>query len=136
MATHHVSDLTRHPAVARVLARAQDDPDVVAVILFGSRARGEATPDSDIDLCLVLDERVAGDLARSRRRLDYLALGDVDVVVFQQLPLYVRTRVFKEGLVLHARDQDSLYDLALHTARAFERFRPRYRLYLDEVARG
>ncbi len=130
------SDLRRRPAVARVLDRAQDDPDVLAVILFGSRARGEATPGSDIDLCLVLDDRVADDLARSQRRLDYLALADLDLVVFQQLPLYIRSRLFGEGVVLYVRDEDALYDLAIRTARAFERFRPRYRLYLDEVARG
>ena len=36
-----------------LLARAEQDPEVLAVILFGSRARREDIPDSDID-CLVL----------------------------------------------------------------------------------
>jgi uncharacterized protein len=32
--------------------------DPVEVILFGSRARGEATPDSDFDLLVIVDDRV------------------------------------------------------------------------------
>ena len=36
-----------------LLARAEQDLEVLAVILFGSRARREDIPDSDID-CLVL----------------------------------------------------------------------------------
>ena len=42
------------PALARLLSRAESDPDVLAVILFGSHARGEAGPTSDVDVCLVL----------------------------------------------------------------------------------
>ena len=39
-----------------------------------------------------------------------------------------------EGRVLFVRDEDGLYDLAIRTVRAFERFRPSYRMYLDEAA--
>lgn len=36
--------------------------------------------------------------------------------------------------MLFARDEDALYAVAARTARAFERFRPIYRAYLDQVA--
>ncbi len=32
-------DAAAHPALARLVARAERDPDVLAVLLFGSRAR-------------------------------------------------------------------------------------------------
>ena len=47
---------------------------VKQIILFGSRARGTATPDSDVDLCVVADNvfsqtRAARDLRRSIGRI-------------------------------------------------------------------
>jgi hypothetical protein len=75
-------------------------------------------------------------LVASRKRLEYLAIADLDTVVFQQLPMHIRSRVLREGAVLFARDEDALYELALRTARAFSDFRHIQRAYLDEVARG
>lgn len=129
-------DVSERPGVRRILERAAGDAAVLAVILFGSQARGEASPRSDVDLCLVLAEGHGRGLAASHKRLDYLAVTDADVVVFQQLPLHVRSRVLKEGRVLFVRDEDALYELAIRTARAFEAFRHIQRRYLDEVARG
>lgn len=83
--------------LARLLARAERDPEVLAVLLFGSRARGEASADSDVDVCLVLAGERRSDLERARKRLDYLAETDLDVAVFQSLPLHIRSRVLKEG---------------------------------------
>lgn len=123
------------PALARLIARAKSDRDVLAVLLFGSRARGNASAESDVDVCLVLTSEPASDLAGAEKRLEYLADVDFDVVIFQQLPVYIRSRVLKEGGVLFARDEDALYDLAARTARAFERFRHIYRGYLEQVSR-
>jgi uncharacterized protein len=120
----------------RLLERARRDPDVLAVILFGSRARGEASPSSDLDVCLVLAGAPPPALAASHKRLEYLGDADLDVAIFQQLPLYIRSRVLKEGTVLFVRDEEALYELATRTARAFDDFRHVYREYLDQVARG
>jgi len=123
-------------AITRLIAQAREDPDVLAVLLFGSRARGGATPASDHDVCLVLAAPPRSDLDASEKRLQYLALGDLDVVVFQQLPLYIRSRVLRDGRVLFTRDEDALYAVAVRTAKAFEGFRHIHRAYLDAVARG
>lgn len=122
-------------ALSAVVTRADRDVDVLAVILFGSRARGDAEPESDVDVCIVLEAGVPLGIDASRKRLEYLAARDLDVNIFQQLPLYLRSRVLKEGRVLFVRDEDRLYDLAFRTARAFEDFRPYYQAYLDAVAR-
>jgi predicted nucleotidyltransferase len=121
----------------RLAARAERDLDVLAVILFGSRARGEATPQSDWDVCLVLEPaRIRLPEFAGSKRLDYLADFDLDVVVFEQLPLTVRSRALREGQVLFVRDEDRLYELATENAKAYEAFKPYLRRYLDEVARG
>jgi uncharacterized protein len=127
-------DRERH--VARLLQRVGDDADVLAVMLYGSAARGEASATSDVDLCLVLApvRRTAAQM--SAKRLEYLQDVDLDVQVFQQLPLYIRQRVLRDGRVLFVRDEDQLYEVAFRTIQAFEDFRPRYEAYLNEVSRA
>lgn len=123
-------------ALKRLLERVSGDPPVLAVLLFGSVARGERTGASDVDVCVVLRPDPYPPEELSHRRLDYLALGGLDVHIFQQLPLYLRRRVLKEGKVLYARDEDALYELAFRTARAFESYKHVYREYLQKVAGG
>jgi predicted nucleotidyltransferase len=89
-------DTNAHPALNRLVTRAARDPDVLAVIVFGSRARGDASPRSDLDVCLVLGRERMSDVALDGKRLAYLAEADVDLVVFQRLPLVVRSRILKE----------------------------------------
>src|SRR5436309_14835225 len=79
-------DPRAHPAVRRLLARAERDHEVLAVILFGSYARGDARPDSDIDVCLVLAPDATTRRAVARKRLEYLSESDLDLAIFQQLP--------------------------------------------------
>ena len=116
---------------------AKEDSRLLAAVLFGSRARGEATPTSDVDLCLVLYPTRASRDAVGAVKMEYLEKTptDFDIQVYQTLPLYVRRRVLAEGKVLFCRDEDALYELAYRTVRDFEDFRPRYQYYLDEVAR-
>jgi len=115
----------------RLLARAEDDPAILAVLLFGSRARAEASDASDVDVCLVMHPEVR--TGPSEIRLAYLADFDLDIHVFQALPLPIRSRVLKEGEVLLVKDVEALYGLAIRTAKAFEDFKPQYRRYLESV---
>lgn len=52
------------PEIAAALARLRQDPEVQEIRLFGSRARGEARPGSDLDLLLILK----GSLTPERER--------------------------------------------------------------------
>lgn len=120
----------------RLLRRASSDREVLAVLLFGSAARGEAGPASDVDVCLVLAPRAYSRREIAEKRVSYLGDVDLDVQVLQGLPLHIRRRVLKEGSVLYCRDEDALYEVAFATVRAFERFRRVYEAYLSEVAGG
>ena len=124
------------PLVERLIEKATADEAVLAVILFGSRARGEELPGSDIDLCLVLAPARDTKIDHMTARMAYLSSGSgkLDLRIFQQLPLYIRRRVLKEGAVLLCKDLDALYAIAYRTAQAFEDFKPIYRQYLDQVA--
>lgn len=119
-----------------LLRRAESDERILAVILFGSVARGCATAESDIDVCLVLSAETVEPVSASEVHITYAGAFDLDVAVFQLVPLYVRQRVLRDGKVLYVRDEDRLYDIALRTVREFEDYRPLYRAYLEDVARG
>ena len=86
--------------VDKILAKAKDDPQIVAVFLFGSRARGESAAGSDVDVCLMLKPGKHAASTLSLKRLSYLKQSDADVYIFSQLPLYIRHRVLKDGKVL------------------------------------
>lgn len=121
-----------------LVAAARQDPDVLAVLLFGSTAREQEGPLSDVDICLVLvpGKGRLDQATLTLKRLEYLRRFDLDVQVFQQLPLYIRRRVLREGEVVLAKDADRLYDIAFRTAQAFEDFKHIYDDYLEQVARA
>jgi len=122
-----------------LIGRAQQDQDVLAIIVFGSQGRGDAGPSSDLDICLVLRPKEYSDLELSRKKLEYIkhaSIPGLDIHVYQQLPLYIRKRILKEGEILFCRDEDVLYELAFRTVQEFEDFKRIYYGYLEEVARG
>ncbi len=124
---------------AGLVDQARNDQDVLAIVLFGSRARGDGEVTSDLDICLVLEPSDYSDLELSHKRLEYLGLFstfNLDIQVYQQLPLYIKIRILKEGTILFCRDEDSLYSLAFSTVQQFEDFRRTYYSYLEAVGSG
>ena len=119
-----------------IIERARADKDVLAVMVYGSRARGEGTPASDIDICLVLHSADYGRLELSQKKLEYLKSFDIDLQVYQQLPIYIKRRVLREGEILYCRNEDKLYEVAYRTAQEFEDFKHIYYNYLEEIERG
>lgn len=86
------------------------DPDVAAIYLFGSRARGRPGPRSDVDLAVVLRAGL-GAAARWDKRLDLAAdacrrLGTdaVDLVVLEDVPAVLGHRVLAHGIILDERE--------------------------------
>jgi len=120
--------------IDKLLAKACQDMEVLAIIIFGSAARDEKAPLSDVDICLVMMPKPFRPSPLSHKRLEYMKDNSLDLRIFQQLPLYIRVRVLKEGRILFVRDENQLYELAFRTAQAFEDFKHIYYGYLKEVA--
>lgn len=112
-----------------------NDRSIIAVLLFGSAARNEHH--RDIDLCLVLDKKYPN-IEMSRKRAHYAgSLPDTyDVHIFQQLPLYIRQRILKEGKILLCKNEPLLYDIAFAAIKEFNLFEKGYRAYINKVLNG
>lgn len=110
------------------------DKQILAVFLFGSAARKDNFKKSDVDICLVMDNCGYTPEVLFQKRLSYLQEFDLDIQVFQQLPLYIRMRVIKEGKLLFCKDEDRLYRLVFRVIQEFADFEHIYRDYLKEVA--
>ena len=123
----------RNDNLNNLLALAKKDKEIVAVLLFGSHARGYARPTSDIDVCLILGHEKDS----FRKRLEYSTVGNnIDVQIFQALPMYIKIRVLREGKILFCKDEDFLYKIAIETIKDFEQYKKAYATYLDKVAHG
>ncbi|MBA3421620.1 MAG: nucleotidyltransferase domain-containing protein [Thermoleophilaceae bacterium] len=98
----------RERAALGELFAAEDD--VVAAYLFGSQARGEAGPLSDVDLAVWLDPSLERE-RRWRRQLELIGLGtstlrtnEVQVIVLNDAPPLLAHRVLRDGIVLADSD--------------------------------
>lgn len=123
-------------AINALVKKAQKDESILAVMLFGSHARKEARPDSDEDICLFLRPGNSEKENSFAKRLEYAGDFDVDVHIYQDVPLYIRQRILKEGKVLFCRDEELLCEIACKTITEFADFEHIYRDYLKEIARG
>ncbi len=116
--------------LSKALANAEEDSDILAVVIFGSFARGESY--RDIDICLVLWQSRISEVNNLQKEIAYSEPG-LDVHLFQDLPLYIQIQVLEEGINKLVKDEDAYYDLVRITLQQWEDFRPLYENYLEEV---
>jgi predicted nucleotidyltransferase len=100
------------PALAEVVRRLTEAYQPQRIYLFGSKARGDAGPDSDYDLLLIVPDEVPPE--RRRSRLAYQALRGTgtaaDVLVWRTSAFDRRLHVVaslpatvvREGILLYA----------------------------------
>ena len=84
---------------------------VHSIILFGSRAIGNARKESDFDLCIILKQDMDVGL-KERVSLENSVPENVDISLLNELPVNIRKRVFLEGKVLYTKDLYYILTLA------------------------
>ncbi|MEK6950226.1 MAG: nucleotidyltransferase domain-containing protein [Nanoarchaeota archaeon] len=84
--------------------------NIVAILLYGSWACGEATPRSDIDLCIVAPKTEPQAVLSTVWRTVNVTARKYEVYVFEEMPLYLKMEVIDSHKVIYARDQGELYE--------------------------
>lgn len=83
---------------------------VAFAYLFGSHARGTATPRSDVDVAVHLAPQTDVDTLDLRLRLAgclerEASVGPIEVIVLDEAPLALAGRVRREGRLIHSVDE-------------------------------
>ncbi len=98
------------PLLQRLAAVLAERPEVCEAYLFGSRARGEEQPHSDLDVAVYVDpRRLPGapfgyEATLSAALMAALGSNRVDVVMLNDAPPLLYHRVLRDGVRLLARD--------------------------------
>ncbi|HOT03572.1 MAG TPA: nucleotidyltransferase domain-containing protein [Methanolinea sp.] len=124
--------LESHPEIATIL---DDIPKegVIAIILFGSHATGNAGPLSDIDLCIVTDRTIS-----EPQKNELLSFGSriIDIRLFWDLPLPIQFRVIRDGKILYCKSQELLHRITADTVRKYLDVEPLIRKHSIAVIRA
>lgn len=112
--TPSASAITIDPRISAIASGIAAAIPEAQVRLFGSRGRGTARPDSDVDLLITVPDhwlagrdrvRVLGALSRQysshRLPLDLLLYSESEVRQRQQYRSAVTTQAYQEGILLH-----------------------------------
>ncbi len=95
---------------------------VHSIILFGSKARGTEKEKSDIDICIIPKTDIEVTL-KERISLNNSVPENIDISFIDELPVYIRKRIFLEGKVLYTEDMYYILTLSKINDMEYERFK-------------
>lgn len=115
-------------------------PDVVAVYVFGSLARGTATSQSDVDVAVLLREPAAQRSPAATEalldRLERAARRTVDLVLLNSAAPDLTHRVLRDGVLLLDRDRSRRLCFEVQARNAYFDLEPVRRSYRSPRAAG
>jgi len=126
------------PRVSELAEVFKGDERILVAYLFGSKARGLQTPESDTDVAVLLSEPPEDTLEYYLGLVDRLSsvMGSpVDLVFLNDAPLLLRHQVIKHGRVLFSRDEAARVEWETKTVKEYLDFRPRSDEYDEALLR-
>jgi predicted nucleotidyltransferase len=78
--------------------------EVLAIVVYGSKAKGEETERSDTDVCIVAPGADASKIYKETLRLNY------DIKIFELMPLYLKAQVIHHHEIIYTRDILDFYE--------------------------
>jgi len=104
----------------RAVRNLKDMKKVEAVYLFGSYATGRQLPFSDIDVCVIGRSLSVAE----RNKIASFGSEKVQISIFDELPIYIKFRVLKDGRLLFCRNDSYLHDTKFSTLKEYFDFWP------------
>ncbi len=95
---------------------------VHSIILFGSKARGTEKEKSDIDICIISKPDIEITL-KERISLSNSVPENIDISFIDELPVYIRKRIFLEGRVMYTQDMYHVLTLSKINDLEYERYK-------------
>ncbi len=133
MHVDNIQDIT-----VRILALCSEQPAIDALYLFGSAARGEGGPSSDLDLAVLLNETDASDFSL----LSFVSLVErscgcrADVVVLNRAGELLKYEVRRYGRLIFERDARRRKRFEILGRKSYEDFLYLHRRYVSAVLYG
>lgn len=116
--------------------------EVLLAYLFGSTARGDSRPDSDVDIALLVDRAALGPEAGTHRAslltelTRCLGRNDVDIVLLNDAPAILCHRVLRDGQLILSRDDSTRVSFTEQAMRRYYDTAYLRRLTADAVSRS
>lgn len=101
--------------INKILEELKRYDEVLSVILFGSYAKDNPKPISDIDICVILnnpDENIEAEIGS-------MYSSKIDLVLFHRLPLHIQFEVFKYGKILYFKNEEKLSEIKIKVLREY-----------------
>lgn len=105
-----------------VILKLKSSRVVHSIILFGSKARETEKEKSDIDICIIPKPDIEVSL-KERISLNNSVPDNVDISFINELPVYIRKRIFLEGKVLYTQDMYHVLTLSKINDLEYERYK-------------
>ena len=102
---------------------------VLAVVVYGSRAKNEETERSDIDVCIVAPNTDGFKIFRETLHLDY------DIRIFELMPLFLKIEVIKNHEIIYTRDILDFYEYLYFFRKLWKDQEHRQRITKEEAFR-
>lgn len=105
------------------------DPDVDALYAFGSLAKGDLKPMSDLDFAVLLSRKL-NNKERSKKHIELIGIftgtfhtDEVDLIILNDAPQRFSYNILREGKCLVLKDKSHLIDFLEHTNKMYIEFK-------------
>ena len=113
------------------ISELQDDPNILAMVLYGSAIKSNKYNDIDIALIAFPEQIPFID------ELKYMikAKDEFDVHFLHKLPVYIQKDVIKGKLKFY-KDYQTIFDVFINVIKEWDDFHKRYGLFLEVIRDG
>ena len=114
-----------------------DYPEVIAVYLFGSQAKGTSHQGSDLDLAILVSEPSRDfPLLQFLADLEGMVSSPVDAVVLNRAGEVLKYHVRRDGKLLYEKDSRARKNFEIRSRKYFEDFQYLHNRYVKKVIYG
>lgn len=106
----------------------EPNPNVLAVLAFGSQIEGRAHVFSDVDICIVMPKTSEKTRRETLLKVSGTLPEKYDVKMFEELPLMLKGEVIKSNKALFIRNEDELGEYLWNEKKIYDDYQHQYNL--------